>query len=32
MLGGVAENHTAALPEVWLYRVGGAALSGTGSV
>jgi hypothetical protein len=30
MLGGVAENHAAAMPELCLYRVGCAALSGTG--
>ena len=30
MLGGVAGNDAAAMPELWLYRVGCATLSGTG--
>ena len=30
MLGGVAENPTAVMPELCLYRVGYVTLSGTG--
>ena len=30
MLGGVAENHTAAMPELCLYWASCATLSGTG--